>query len=403
MRHIARWWRALICAWGREYRLIYADKGVLLFFLALPLLYPITYTLIYNPEVCTDIKMALVDDCRTDRSRQLSRMVDATEYIEIDGYASDMEEAREWMRQRRVYGILHIPSDYDKRIARGEQAVLPVYTDMSLLLRYRSILLALTDVQMQLGEDLRTEAIDYSPATIVADLPEGQPPATRAFLLGDPTQGFASFIMIGLVILILQQSIVLGVLMLGGGSRERRRANGGVDPMQTGGPVTACLLGRTGAIFSIYMPVTVYMLHYVPLMFRLPQIGSPFDFIMFAAPIVLASIFMGMVLQPLVTERESSFLVFVFSSVAFLFLSGLTWPREVMSSPWAEISGLLPATWGIRGFIGICANGATLSEVSECYLMLWILAVAMFIGAVFVTRWMGIHDMRKYSGSSASN
>ena len=34
---------------AREFRLIFGDVGVMLFFIALPLAYPIAYTLIYNP------------------------------------------------------------------------------------------------------------------------------------------------------------------------------------------------------------------------------------------------------------------------------------------------------------------------------------------------------------------
>ena len=51
-----------------------------------------------------------------------------------------------------------------------------------------------------------------------------------ARMLGDPTQGFASFVIPGILVLILQQSMVLGVVMLGATSAERRRRNGGTRP-----------------------------------------------------------------------------------------------------------------------------------------------------------------------------
>ena len=73
---------------------------------------------------------------------------------------------------------------------------------------------------------------------------------------------------------------------------------------------------------TIYIPMSVYVLHYIPLMFELPHIGSMIDYLALMLPMLLASIFLADIMQPLVTERESSMLVWVFTSVLFLFVSG---------------------------------------------------------------------------------
>lgn len=386
MDNIKRWWSTLFRSWIKEYSLIFHDAGVILFFFALPLAYPITYTLIYNPEVVEEIPMAIVDNCRSSESRELVRMIDATQYIDVAGYASDMSEAKEWMKERKVYSILEIPSDYSRKLGRMEQAVLPLYCDMSLMIRYRNILFAMTDVTLQLDGDVRTHTIEESPIALPASSIGGTPVDTQAFIVGDPAQGFASFIMIGLVVLILQQSLILGVLMLGGGSNERRRRNNGIDPEEIEGPMSASVLGRALSYTTIYAPVTVYMFHYVPLMFSLPAIGDPLDYLLFIVPMIFATTFLGQILRPLVVERESAFLVFVFTSVLFLFLSGLTWPISAMSPVWRLAAGLLPASWGMQGFIGINSNGATLADVSYPYLMLWAMAVVYFFIAVMVEK-----------------
>lgn len=394
--YIKSWFSTLFSVWIKEYRLVFSDLGVLLFFLALPLAYPIVYTLIYNPEIVYDVPVAVVDNCRTADSRQFTRMIDASPYTKIAGYASDLGEAKQWMKERKVYGILEVPHDYSRCIGRNEQAVVPVYCDMSLLLRYKSILLSTTDVSLQLGSDIRTTAIDYSPVAILSGAASSSVD-TESFFLGDVTQGFASFVMVGIVVLILQQSLILGVLMLGGGSSERRRKNRGIDPEETAGPMSASILGRSLCYITIYAPLTIYILHYVPVMFSLPHIGNPLDYLTFILPMLFASVFLGQILRPLVVERESSFLVFVFTSVLFLFLSGLTWPRPAMSDGWFMLGSLVPATWGVEGFIGINSNGATLGEMSTPYLMLWTLTVAYFIIAVIVEKWCRHRDLRHYN------
>ncbi|MDE6099612.1 MAG: ABC transporter permease, partial [Paramuribaculum sp.] len=218
---------SLFRVWRREFYLVFHDAGVLLFFFFLTLAYPVIYTIIYNQEVIKNIPIAVVDNSRSVSSRELTRMVDATEGIEVYDYASDMQEARRMENEHKVYGILEIPRDYDHRIGRGEQGVVVFYSDMSLLLRYRTFLSALTDVQLAAGADIRQENI--SQLGLLAGNMGGLPVENEAFLLGDPTQGFASFIMPGVLVLLLRQSMLLGVTMLAAGVKERRRRFGGID------------------------------------------------------------------------------------------------------------------------------------------------------------------------------
>ena len=132
-------------------------------------------------------------------------------------------------------------------------------------------------------------------------------------------------------------------------------------------------------------------------MISLPHIGNPLDYLTFILPLILASTFLAQMLRPLISERESSFLVFVFTSVLFLFLSGLTWPRSAMSDGWFMLSSLVPATWGIEGFIGINSNGASLGTMSTPYLMLWALTVAYYFIAVIIEKWCKRRDLHHYN------
>ena len=167
--------------------------------------------------------------------------------------------------------------------------------------------------------------------------------------------------------------------MLAGTSRDRRRLNGGVDPLAIDAPAVATVLGKTMCYILIYAPLTLYMLHYIPLMFGLPHSGDAVDYLLFVLPMLLASAFMGMVMQVFVRERESSFLIIVVTSLIFLFLSGLTWTRYAMGFPWRQLGDIIPATWGVEGFVNINSNGATLTHVSIPYMKLWRLTAIYFL------------------------
>lgn len=379
------WFSGVSRTFAREMSLVLKDIGVIIFFFGLPLLYPIVYTLIYNPELVRDIPVAVVDDCRTAQSRELARMADATEAMNIMGYPANMGEARRLMNEKECYGILYIPEDYSRRIGRGEQGVVAFYSEMSLLLRYRAFVSALTDLQLQTGAQIRRELLDALGASSVGQ--SSSPVSNEAYFIGDPTQGFASFIIPGIIILILQQSMLLGVTMLAGNSAERRRRNGGIDPLAVQCPQSAGMIGRMLCYIVVYIPMTIYVLHFIPMMFDLPHIGDAADYLLFIVPLLVASAFLGMTLQVFVKERESSMLVVVFTSLVFLFLSGLTWPRYAMSPLWKMAGDCVPATWGVEGFIQINCNGGTLSEAAHPYMMLWVLAAVYFLTAYAVIAW----------------
>lgn len=379
------WFSGVSRTFAREMSLVLKDIGVIIFFFGLPLLYPIVYTLIYNPELVRDIPVAVVDDCRTAQSRELARMADATEAMNIMGYPANMGEARRLMNEKECYGILYIPEDYSRRIGRGEQGVVAFYSEMSLLLRYRAFVSALTDLQLQTGAQIRRELLDALGASSVGQ--SSSPVSNEAYFIGDPTQGFASFIIPGIIILILQQSMLLGVTMLAGNSAERRRRNGGIDPLAVQCPQSAGMIGRMLCYIVVYIPMTIYVLHFIPMMFDFPHIGDAADYLLFIVPLLVASAFLGMTLQIFVKERESSMLVVVFTSLVFLFLSGLTWPRYAMSPLWKMAGDCVPATWGVEGFIQINCNGGTLSEAAHPYMMLWVLAAVYFLTAYAVIAW----------------
>ncbi len=391
----------LAAVWQREAYHVFHDEGVILYFFFLTLGYPIIYTLIYNPEVLENIPIAVVDYDRSTQSRELARMVNATQGMEVFDYAANMQEARQLMNEHKVYGILEIPDNYGKRLGRNEQGVVTFYSEMSLLLRFRTFVSALTDVQLAAGTQVRQGTVDL--IGLPAQDMNSMPVESEALMLGDPTQGFASFIIPGILVLILQQSMLLGVTMLAAGVKERRRRFGGLDPTTVqAGPLTT-IWGKTLCYVILYIPVSIYALDLVPMMFNLPHIGDIRQIMLFILPLLIASSFLGQTISVFVTERESSLLVIVFTSVVFLFLSGLTWPRYAMNDLWRWVGDAIPATWGVEGFVRMNSNGSPLWEESHPYLMLWLLAGVYMVTAYIVTRFTLLNPSPRHAVASASD
>lgn len=370
----------------REFRLVVKDPGLVIFFLFLPLAYPVIYSLIYNPELVRDVKVVVVDHDRSSISRELVRNFDATQEAWVIGYAADLPEARRAMDQHDCYAILEIPEGFGKKIGNNEQGEAVLYCEMSLLLRYRALLVASTNVAQAMGAEILSEKINLV-APLAETVSDGDLMPIKNITMGNIEGGFDSFIMPGVLILILHQCIILASGMAGGAKRERPELTG-YDSFNEQPSVLMTMFGQMLCYITILLLPIIYLVHYVPLMFAFPMAGNLFEILMFLLPMLLACVALGWCFQGIVWERESVFVLWVVTSVIFLFLSGLTWPRYAMSGFWKAISDCVPATWGIEGFIKMNTNGATLADVRICYIYLWILAAVYMAGAYCVQRWI---------------
>ncbi len=373
------------CEFRSEIKAVVSDLGVMIFVVLLPLAYPLVYSLIYNPEVVRDVKVVAIDEDRSNLSRELVSNIDASPEVDVIGYAPNMDEGKKMMNLHKCYGLLYIPEGFQSSQQRGEQVYAILYSDMSLLLRYRAMLVAATNVAQQMSAEITSMrlAADGSETIILGDMQDVF--EIKSVAMGNTTEGFDSFVMPGVLILIFQQCIIL-VIGMRGGAKNEMYLNKKHDKKRGGKHVAERLIGQIVCYVILFVPIMIYLTYYVPLMFSFPMIGDEFEILLFLMPMMLASIFMGLILQFFVSEREAVFMIWVVTSIVFLFLSGLTWPRYAMSDLWLALGSFVPATWGIEGFVFMNSCGADLSQVGKPYFMLWLLSLLYACGAIAVMR-----------------
>lgn len=394
------WARGLFRVYSKEFVLVFHDSGLILFFTFLPLCYPVIYSLIYNPEIVKDVPMVVVDCDRTPLSRELVRQMDATDGCRVTGYAANLGEARDAMARGTCYGILEIPEGMERKVGNGETAPAVLYCDMTLLLRYRSLLVSATSVMQELSTEIMAKQIDRV-GPMARTITDGNLLPIENANLGNLTGGFDSFIMPIVLVLILQQCLILAVGMAGGAKHEDPRLVG-YNPDNLSKSVLGTMIGQALCYVTIMFVPTLFMIYYVPLMFKFPMAGSIIAELAFLLPMALASVGMGFVFQAIVTERESVFVSWVVTSVFFLFMTGAVWPRFAMPVFWRDLADIFPSTWGVQGFIRINSNGATLAQCSTEYLNLWLVTLGWWIAGWCCQKWVVRPEIMRWRTVSRS-
>lgn len=371
-----------ICA--KELKAVFKDQGVLIFFLLVPLAYPLLYAFIYTNEVVREVPTAVVDANNSTLSRKYLRLVDASADVHIQSHCTDMEEAKLLLKDNKVYGIIYIPESFSRDIAEGRQTTISLYCDMSGMLYYKSLLVASTNASLEMNEQIKIQRMGNT--TQRQDEISTTPITYEDVSLFNPQDGFASFLIPAVLILIIQQTLLLGVGLSAGTARETNRFRDLVPISRQYRGTLRIVLGKSIAYLLIYIAIAAYMLCVVPKLFSLVQIAQPLTLLAFVFPYLLACIFFAMTCSIFIHHRESCMMIYVFTSVPLLFISGISWPGAAMPRFWEIVSWLFPSTFGINGFVRINTMGATLHEVLPEYRALWLQTGIYFLTTCLVYR-----------------
>ena len=383
----------LFYVWKQELRNLFRDQGVLIFFVLVPLTYPLIYSFIYTNETVREVPAVVVDNSRSSLSREYLRKVDASPETSIVAHCADMEEARLMLKERKAYGIIYIPAHFSDDIVQGKQTQVSIFCDMSGLLYYKALLTANTNVSLAMNAAIKMERAGNTTAR--QDEITAYPIEYEDVAIFNPTNGFAAFLIPAVLVLIIQQTLLLGIGLSAGTAREQNRFRDLVPINRHYNGTLRIVMGKGLSYFMVYSLVSVYILCVVPWLFSLNQIAIPGVLTLFTLPYLAACIFFAMTASIAIRNRETCMLLFVFTSVPLLFLSGISWPGAAMPAFWKYFSYIFPSTFGINGYVRINSMGATLNEVSFEYQALWIQTGFYFITTCLVYRWQ-ILQSRKH-------
>lgn len=368
----------------KEMKNVLKDQGVLMFLVIVPLAYPLLYSWIYNNEVTREVPVAVVDMSHSHTSREFTRMLDASPDTKVAARCKSLEEAKERVGRGEAYGVVYFPQDFQTKLNRMEQTHVGVYCDMSLMLAYKAIFQTCTAIQGNLNSRIQIELTGN--ATAREDELTTRPLDFDEVPMFNNTAGYGNFIIPGVLILIIQQTLLLGVGMAAGTARERNNYGFLVPANKHYRGVMRIVWGKSLAYFMIYIVMGTYLLCAVPYMFNFISLVSWKSLMPFILPYLLACIFFSMTISVLMRYRENVMLLVVFSSVPLLFMSGVSWPQSNIPSFWQGVSWLFPSTFGIRGYVRMNSMGATLEDISTEYHALWIQTVVYFVLAHEVYR-----------------
>ncbi len=380
-----------------EMQAVFTDRGALLILIGAMFIYPVVYSIAYKNNVLTDIPVAVVDYDNTAASRQLSRMVDATEKLMVVEKPLSLADAEALFWDSKVRGIVVIEKGFEKNTLSAHTATVGVYCDASYFLLYKETLTASLQASATYGAGVEIRRFLASGSSLPQAMVQSNPLQAKYYSLYNPAGGYGSFVMPGIILVILQQTMLIGIGMVSGASREKKLTILAPGIHFKGGTLST-LMGRSLAYFFIMLFTSTFGLLWIYNWFGFPSKCSYLYIMALLVPFAFSTIFLGLAISFLFHKREQSIMFLVFLSPIVLFMSGVSWPVESMSPVVQYLSKLLPSSFMVPAYLRLRTMGVSLADVRP---ELWALFVQTILYLSLAVLFYKIMKHRQQRGNES--
>ena len=364
-------------------RSILTDSSIFSVLCLATVFYSFFYTAAYQTQISTQLPIAIVDLDQSALSRQLIRSTAASPFVRIKAYPPSMLAAQQLLRQGEVDGILLLPADFSRNALALRPATAFVFSNNAFLLRNSSILKALASVLSNEAERLARQNLYKLGKGIATEKTLASSSAVKlvARPLFNTREGYGSYALGGVAQLIIQQTLMFGIVALLGQRVYRARYQQGEKLMSA-----SLFFSYAFIFFSIGLANILYFNGFAFWFQDYPRAGNLSGMIVFSGVFVLAIVMFSMFVASFFDRTYRALQVLGLTSLPIFFLSGLSWPQRDIPVFLYWPAQLLPSTSGINGLIKLNQMDASLAEVAPELITLGVI-IGVF-GVASLMRWL---------------
>ena len=356
----------MIDVFKKELKLIFSDVAIILTIFAGVIFYSFLYPQPYAKESVSELAVSVVDLDRSNISRDIIFKLNATPQVNVVREDLSQREAKEALISGKVKAIVVIPTHFNRDLALHISPTIAIGADSSYFLIYGAVL-----------EGAMKSVLTASAKIKVANLLKKQQPLSGAKMAYTPftlntinlfntNNSYTQYVVPAVFVLILQQTLLIGLGILGGGENERRRSGKNEEEAS----IWKIFLVR---FFIFGMIFFMHMLFYFGFsyeMFGITHLAKISELLFLGVVFLLAVIALGLLLGTLLNSREIATPIILFSSLPLVFSVGFVWPLEAIPDFIHTFALFIPSTPAIEAFLKLNQMGASLESISSSIVIL---------------------------------
>ncbi len=372
-------WAQLI---QNELRAVFQNRVLLLTVFGGVVFYSFLYPLPYSQQLPREQAVVVVNLDASATSRKLIRMVDATPQVKITSHASSITEAKQQIIEQGITGMLVIPRHFYRDLLLQRTPVISYSGDASWFLVYSTVIEGLVSASETLKAQVKVNKL----------LIEGVPLASAKHQFTsiglnlrpsfNVTTGYVYYVVPAIFVLILHQTLLIGMGLIGGTQNEMEQG------YWQHAPIWKMLLIRCLILVAIYLLLILYYFGFSYQFYGINRLADPLQLMLLALPFLLATSMLGIVIGTLIPRREIATLLVMLGSLPLIFSAGIVWPSSLLPGPINFFAQLFPATPGMQAFVRLNQMGADFSQVFPLFKqMLWQATVYALLAWALIRRW----------------
>lgn len=333
-------------------------------------------SLVYANRTVWDLPVGVVDMDNSPASRLMARSLDATPKVQVIAYP-DLETAITDMKWRKLFAVVILPLDLERKLLAGTPVAIPVFGDATNRLPNGQIQLDVQAAYQQMLAAYNTDLMlksgfNYRQAEVVLN-----PILSRTQSLFNPGISFAAIIFPGLLVMLLQHSLMIASVRVSLVLRAQ------------GKPPLSVYLGGLSALLPIWLFLSIVLFILWPWVLGYRQTAGIAEILLLTFPFLLAVLGLGRFLTECLRSVERIYLTLSFITMPVFYISGTIWPLQAQPAWVRAVSSMLPSTWATKAIAGVNQMGLSWQLVMPDVLIL------LALGAFYTLTGMGVallHD-----------
>ena len=364
-----------------EAKLIFSNFAVMITIIGGVVLYSVLYPQPYLNHSVSTLSVSVVDDDKSDVSRDFIFKLNATAQINIVRSDLSQTDAREALKRGDVKAIIVIPKDFKRDLALNKSPTIAVAADSTYFLIYGAVLEGSIKTILTQSATIKVANLLKKGMPLSAAKDSYTPYSLNIINYFNKDNSYIQYVVPAVFILILQQTMIIGLGILGGEINEKmgRRE----DEYFAYAPVWQMFLSRFTIFAAIYLVNMLYYFGFIFDFYGVTRLGQLSDVLTLGIAFLAATISFGLFIGSLLSSSEVASTTFFFSSLPLVFSAGFIWPLESLPSVIHYLSLLVPSTPAIDCLVGLNQLGADMSMVIDSYIILWVESI-VYLGLAYI-------------------
>lgn len=365
----------------RELRLVSKDINIISVILIAPLFYSFFYGSIYYNKMETNVEISVLDLDNSSTSHKIIRFLDSHQSIAVNGTINNLEEGNISLIEEEAKAIVYFPKGFEETLKKGERADVKIYLNGTRFLVSNDLNKAINEVigYVNAGITLKyfeTKGYNFDQAReLISPINMDERP------LFNFTESYGDFLIPAVLILILQQTLLIGLSE----SIAKERENNTFDGLSRLANWQPRILIHGKGIFYLLLFGSYGFFFFIInfSVFKIPNKGSFWVLFVFTALLIISVTYIAIFISSFFHRKIVSLQFLTLTSYPVFLISGYSWLYQSLPFYLKGLTNAIPSTPYFAAFTRITQMGAGFNDVLPELIHLLVLTIAGYALAYF--------------------